>query len=65
MEDWEPAPLTLFRSSQFGDSTDRPLKKRDGSWAYIMPDIAYHFDKVRGGFALMINLLGTDHVGLS
>ena len=63
MEDWEPAPLTLFRSSQFGDSTDRPLKKRDGGWAYIMPDIAYHFDKVRRGFRLMINVLGTDHGG--
>jgi len=63
MEDWEPVPLTLFRSSQFGDNTDRPLKKRDGTWAYIMPDIAYHYDKIRRGFALMINVLGTDHGG--
>ncbi len=63
MEDWEPVPLTLFRSSQFGDSTDRPLKKRDGHWAYIMPDIAYHFDKVRRGFTIMINVLGKDHGG--
>jgi arginyl-tRNA synthetase len=63
MDDWEPTPLTLFRSSNFGDSTDRPLKKRDGTWAYIMPDIAYHFDKIRRGFALMINVLGTDHGG--
>lgn len=63
MEDWEPVPLTLFRSSQFGDSTDRPLKKRDGVWAYIMPDIAYHYDKIRRGFALMINVLGKDHGG--
>ena len=63
MEDWEPHPLTLFRSSQFGDSTDRPLKKRDGTWAYIMPDIAYHYDKIRRGFGIMINVLGTDHGG--
>jgi len=63
MEDWEPAELTLFRSSQFGDSTDRPLKKRDGYWAYIMPDIAYHYDKMRRGFTLMINVLGADHGG--
>ena len=63
MEDWEPVPLTLFRSSQFGDSTDRPLKKRDGNWAYIMPDFAYHYDKVRRGFNAMINVLGTDHGG--
>ena len=63
MEDWEPVPLTLFRSSQFGDSTDRPLKKRDGYWAYIMPDIAYHYDKMRRGFGLMTNMLGKDHGG--
>jgi len=63
MEDWEPAPLTLFRSSKFGDSTDRPLKKRDGNWAYIMPDIAYHYNKIQRGFMLMINMLGTDHGG--
>ncbi len=63
MEDWEPVPLTLFRSSLFGDSTDRPLKKRDGAWAYIMPDFAYHYDKIRRGFELIINVLGTDHGG--
>jgi len=63
MEDWEPTPLTLFRSSQFGDNTDRPLKKRDGNWAYIMPDIAYHADKIRRGFDVMINILGKDHGG--
>ncbi len=63
MEDWEPVPLVLFRSSKFGDSTDRPLKKRDGSWTYLMPDIAYHYDKIKRGFTLMINMLGTDHGG--
>ncbi len=63
MEDWEPVELTLFRSSNFGDATDRPLKKRDGTWAYIMPDIAYHYDKIRRGFSWMINVLGTDHGG--
>lgn len=63
MEDWEPVPLVLFRSSQFGDSTDRPLKKRDGFWAYIMPDIAYHYDKMRRGFTIMTNVLGKDHGG--
>lgn len=63
MTDWEPVELTLFRSSNFGDSTDRPLKKRDGTWAYIMPDIAYHYDKIRRGYGWMINLLGKDHGG--
>lgn len=63
MENWEPVPLTLFRSSNFGDDVDRPLKKRDGTWAYVMPDLAYHYDKVQRGFQYMINILGTDHGG--
>lgn len=63
MENWEPVPLTLFRSSNFGDDVDRPLKKRDGNWAYVMPDLAYHYDKVQRGFQYMINILGTDHGG--
>ena len=63
MEDWDAVPLTLFRSTEFGDSTDRPLKKRDGSWTYFMPDIAYHYDKIQRGFDVLINILGTDHGG--
>ena len=63
MDDWEPVPLTLFRSSKFGDQQDRALKKRDGTWAYIMPDIAYHYDKIKRGYNLMINVLGKDHSG--
>ncbi len=63
MEDWVPEPLVLFRSSQFGDNSDRPLKKRDGTWAYIMPDMAYHYTKIARGFNLMINILGADHGG--
>lgn len=63
MEDWEPTPLTLFRSSQFGDSSDRALKKRDGHWAYIMPDIAYHYTMIEEGYRYMINVLGADHGG--
>ncbi len=61
MEDWEPAELTLFRSTKYGDSSDRPLKKRDGNWAYIMPDIAYHYDKIQRGYKWMIDVLGKDH----
>ncbi|HXP30824.1 MAG TPA: arginine--tRNA ligase [Stellaceae bacterium] len=62
-EDWEKRPQTLFRSSQFGDDVDRPLKKADGSWTYFAADIAYHFDKYRRGFAEMIDVWGADHGG--
>jgi arginyl-tRNA synthetase len=62
-EDWEARPQTLFRSTNFGDDVDRPLKKSDGSWTYFAADIAYHFDKVQRGFAEMIDVWGADHGG--
>ena len=62
-EDWEPRPQTLFRSTQFGDDVDRPLKKSDGSWTYFASDIAYHFDKFGRGFPRMIDVMGADHGG--
>jgi arginyl-tRNA synthetase len=62
-EDWEARPQTLFRSTQFGDDVDRPIKKADGGWTYFAADIAYHWDKYRRGFAEMIDVWGADHGG--
>jgi arginyl-tRNA synthetase len=62
-DDWEPREQTLFRATRFGDDVDRPLKKSDGSWTYLAPDIAYHRDKVRRGFATLIDVWGADHGG--
>src|SRR3954471_16273777 len=41
-DEWETVELTLFRSTQFGDDQDRPMKKSDGSWTYFGSDAAYH-----------------------
>lgn len=62
-DDWEAREQTLFRSTQFGDDVDRPLKKSDGSWTYFAPDIAYHYDKLKRGYKKMILELGVDHAG--
>jgi len=62
-EDWEPRPQLLFRSTDFGDDVDRPLKKSDGSYTYFANDIAYHLDKVRRGTPDLIDVLGADHGG--
>lgn len=63
IEDWEPRPQTLFRSTKYGDEVDRPLCKSDGSWTYFAGDIAYHLDKFQRGFTHIINVLGADHCG--
>ncbi|MFG1188575.1 arginine--tRNA ligase [Xanthobacter flavus] len=63
IEDWEDREQTLFRSTDFGDDVDRPLKKSDGSYTYFAGDIAYHKDKVERGFLKMIDVWGADHGG--
>ena len=45
-EDWEPRKQLLFKASEFGDDTDRPLQKSDGTWTYFAVDVAYHLDKL-------------------
>ena len=62
-EDWEDREQTLFRTTDFGDDTDRPLKKSDGSYTYFASDVAYARDKVRRGFKELIYVLGADHGG--
>ena len=63
VSDWQPREQTLFRSTAFGDDTDRALKKADGSPTYFVNDIAYHFDKFERGFSEMIDVWGADHGG--
>ena len=61
-EDWEPVELPLFRSTQFGDDQDRPIKKSNGQWTYFGADLAYHFQKAQSADAL-IDIWGADHAG--
>jgi arginyl-tRNA synthetase len=62
-EDWEDRKQTLFRTTEFGDDVDRPLKKSDGSYTYFASDIAYHKSKLERGFRNMIDVWGADHGG--
>lgn len=52
-----------LRTSAFGDSKDRVLRKRDGSYTYFVPDIAYHVAKAERGFERAIDIWGADHHG--
>ncbi len=61
-EDWEPVELPLFRSTEFGDDQDRPIKKSNGAWTYFGADLAYHFQKAEKADAL-IDIWGADHAG--
>lgn len=52
-----------FRTSAYGDSKDRVLKKSDGSYTYLVPDIAYHITKFERGYDKLVNFWGADHHG--
>ncbi|MDH4099917.1 MAG: arginine--tRNA ligase, partial [Nitrospirota bacterium] len=45
------------------DDKDRVLRKSDGEYTYLAPDIAYHLDKLERGYDSLINLWGADHHG--
>ncbi len=61
-DEWGPVELTLFKSSEFGDDQDRPMKKSDGSWTYFGSDAAYHLRKAQSADHL-VNIWGADHAG--
>jgi arginyl-tRNA synthetase len=61
-DDWEPVELTLFKSTQYGDDQDRPVRKSDGSWTYFGGDLAYHYQKAQKADKL-IDIWGADHAG--
>ena len=60
---WKSRKQLLFRSSNFFDEIDRPIKKENGEWTYFASDAAYHYDKFLRKFDLIINIWGADHIG--
>ena len=50
-------------TSRFGDDKDRVMRKRDGTFTYFVPDVAYHVTKWERGFTRAINVQGADHHG--
>ena len=62
-EDWKIRDQLLFKSTLFGDDSDRPLQKADGTWTYFAGDLGYHSHKISRKFDVLINILGADHAG--
>jgi len=61
-DDWEPTEMTLFRATQFGDDSDRPVMKSDGGLTYFGTDLAYHAQKAESA-DMLIDIWGADHAG--
>jgi arginyl-tRNA synthetase len=52
-----------LRTTDFGDDKNRVMRKRDGTYTYFVPDVAYHVVKWQRGFTRAINVQGADHHG--
>lgn len=52
-----------LKTMDYGDEKNRVLIKSDGNYTYLLPDIAYHCDKIERGFDELIDVLGADHHG--
>jgi arginyl-tRNA synthetase len=60
---YEAEGALWLRTTGFGDDKDRVLRKGDGTYTYLVPDIAYHIDKHERGFDRAIDVWGADHHG--
>lgn len=60
---YEAEGAKWLRTTKYGDDKDRVVVKHDGSYTYLVPDIAYHLDKIHRGFDNLIDVFGADHHG--
>jgi len=59
---YEADGAVWLRSESLGLERDRVLVKSSGEPTYLLPDVAYHREKFRRGFELVIDVMGADHV---
>ncbi len=57
----DPRKIWL-KLSDLGRPDDRVIVREDGTYTYRMPDIAYHLNKFRRGFDLIVDIFGSDHI---
>jgi arginyl-tRNA synthetase len=59
---YEQNGAIYFKSTAFGDDKDRVLVRTDGRPTYILPDVAYHNEKLQRADRV-VDILGPDHHG--
>ena len=60
---YEHEGATWLKTSMYTDEKDRVIVKADGNYTYLLPDIAYHANKLSRGYTHLIDVLGADHHG--
>jgi len=51
-----------LKATALGLEQDRVIVKSTGEPTYRLPDIAYHVEKFRRGFELIVDIFGADHI---
>ncbi|MER3524579.1 MAG: arginine--tRNA ligase [Ignavibacteria bacterium] len=59
---YESEGALWLKTSMLGGEKDKVIVKSTGEPTYRLPDIAYHVDKFRRGFDLIIDIFGSDHI---
>jgi arginyl-tRNA synthetase len=59
---YEKEGALWLRTGELGGDKDKVIVKSTGEPTYRLPDIAYHVEKFRRGYDLMVDIFGSDHV---
>ncbi len=59
---YEKDEAIWFEATKAGGEQDKVLVKSTGEPTYRLPDIAYHIEKFKRGFDLIIDIFGADHI---
>jgi arginyl-tRNA synthetase len=60
---YEEEGALWLRTEDYGDDKNRVMRKKDGTYTYFVPDVAYHIVKFQRGYTQAINVQGSDHHG--
>jgi arginyl-tRNA synthetase len=60
---YEEGGALWLKSTDYGDDKNRVMRKKDGTYTYFVPDVAYHIAKWERGYTKVVNIQGSDHHG--
>jgi len=60
---YEEEGAIWIKTEKYGDDKNRVFVKSDGTYTYMVADVANHADKIKRGYNLVIDLWGKDHHG--
>lgn len=60
---YEKEGAQWLKTTKFGDDKDKVLVRSSGEYGYYLADIAYHWDKMKRGYKVIVDVFGADHQG--